>query len=97
MRLRVSTGDECPGGSGVFQKTFFSGPNSVGSPVVIETPVPLGPRNCDQSSAATVERDSYAANKATRIVLIFVIKRPGNEVLRKHTAFSMNHRGMDSS
>src|SRR5262245_29810055 len=51
MRSRVSTGDEWPGGSSVFQTTFLLGPNSVGNPVVAETPVPFGPRNCDQSSA----------------------------------------------
>src|SRR5437667_7475524 len=57
MRLRVSTGEEWPGGNGVFQKTFFSAPNWVGRPAVEETPVPLGPRNCDQSSAATEDSD----------------------------------------
>ena len=51
MRFFVNTGDEWPGGSGVFQITFLLGPNCSGSPVVAETPVPFGPRNCDQSSA----------------------------------------------
>ncbi len=31
MRLAVSTGDECPGGSAVFHNTCFSGPKSTGS------------------------------------------------------------------
>jgi hypothetical protein len=33
---------------------FLLGPNSCGSPVVAETPLPFGPRNCGQSSAAAV-------------------------------------------
>src|ERR1700737_2793047 len=51
MRLRVTTGEEWPGGSAVFQITFLLGPNSTGRPLVTETPLPFGPRNCDQSSA----------------------------------------------
>lgn len=77
MRLRVRTGDECPGGSGVFHTTFFSGPNSVGSPEVVETPVPLGPRNCAHSSAATMIDDdaiNAAINRAKRMCLIFDIE-----------------------
>src|SRR5215813_4224898 len=50
MRSRVRIGEECPGGSAVFQITFCLGPNSVGRPLVVDTPVPFGPRNCDQSS-----------------------------------------------
>src|SRR4028118_1566110 len=50
-RSRVSTGEEWPGGSGVFQTTFFAGPNTSGSPIETETPLPFGPRNCGQSSA----------------------------------------------
>src|SRR5215470_7808423 len=56
MRSRVNTGDECPGGNSVFQTTFLFGPNSCGRPVVEETPVPFGPRNWVQSSAAKVTR-----------------------------------------
>src|SRR5258705_11254215 len=33
---------------------FLPGPNSTGRLLVIETPVPFGPRNCDQSSARAV-------------------------------------------
>src|SRR5258708_4035076 len=53
MRVRVSTGDEWPGGSGVFQTTFFSAPNSLGRLVEVESPEPFGPRKRDQSSSAT--------------------------------------------
>ena len=77
MRLRVSTGDECPGGSVVFHTTFLSGPNSVGNPEVVETPVPLGPRNCAQSSAATTIDDdaiNAAMIRAKRMCLIFDIE-----------------------
>ena len=48
-RSRDRIGDECPGGSAVFQITFCSGPNSVGSAASSATPAPLGPRNRDQS------------------------------------------------
>ena len=66
MRSLVSTGDEWPGGSAVFQTTFLLGPNSSGSPVDAETPLPFGPRNCDQSSATTVvKRVVDAINAAT--------------------------------
>src|SRR5580704_2902082 len=44
-------GDEWPGGSGVFQIRFLSGPNSDGiGPSA--TPEPLGPRKRDQSGRA---------------------------------------------
>src|SRR5215813_1950050 len=59
------TGEEWPGGSGVFHKTFFSGLNSTGRPVVSETPEPFGPRNCDQSSASAELRDNEAIRSAT--------------------------------
>src|SRR5882724_3571974 len=51
MRSAESTGDEWPGGSAVRQTTFFAGPNSVGRPVVSDTPKALGPRNWGQSAA----------------------------------------------
>ena len=55
----VNTGDECPGGSGVFHFTWLSGPNSTGRLVALETPVPLGPRNRDQfSDSARLRRTS---------------------------------------
>src|SRR5712692_10158371 len=53
MRSAESTGDECPGGSAVRQMTFLAGPNSVGRPIVSETPEALGPRNWGQSAAST--------------------------------------------
>ena len=71
MRFRVSTGDECPGGSVVFQTTFLSGPNSVGNPEVVDTPVPLGPRNCDQSSEAEIGVAKEASSIAKSILIIF--------------------------
>src|SRR4030095_10226738 len=55
--------------------TFLSGPNSVGNPVEIETPVPLGPRNCVQSSAATVTSDNDAIINAKGMYLIFDIEK----------------------
>src|SRR4029077_5402357 len=55
IRSSDSTGDEWPGGSGVFQRTFFPGPNSAGRPVVLDTPNAFGPRNCGQSEAASVQ------------------------------------------
>ena len=64
MRLRVSTGDEWPGGSGVFQITFLLGPNSSGRPVDAETPVPFGPRNCDHSWATALVESSKAIEAA---------------------------------
>jgi hypothetical protein len=64
IRSRVSTGDEWPGGSAVFQTTFVLGPNSTGKPVDAETPLPFGPRNCDQSSAAALVNESVATSSA---------------------------------
>src|SRR6267142_661894 len=64
MRFFVRTGDEWPGGSGVFQITFLLGPNSSGSPVDAETPVPFGPRNCDQSSAPALVNGSNVIKAA---------------------------------
>src|SRR6188508_3304126 len=52
MWVLVNTGDEWPGGSGVFHFTWLSGPNSTGRFVALDTPVPLGPRKRDQFSAA---------------------------------------------
>src|SRR4051794_9296314 len=49
MRVSVRTGEEWPVGTAVFHTTFFSGPNSDGSPEVFEIPVPFGPRKRDQS------------------------------------------------
>jgi hypothetical protein len=88
MRLRVSTGEEWPGGSAVFQTTFLLGPNSSGRPVVAETPVPFGPRNCDQSSATAVVNGRDAINSATdKAKMVFVTL---DIVLREGTVlFSM--------
>ena len=47
-----------------FQRTFLLGPKVSGTPVVAETPLPLGPRNCDQSSAnaGDYKRSDYESN-----------------------------------
>ena len=58
IRVRVSTGDECPAGTAAFHTTFFAGPNSDGSPEVSAMPVPLGPRKRDQSGFGCGERES---------------------------------------
>jgi hypothetical protein len=67
MRSFVSTGEECPGGSAVFQTTFLAGPNSSGIPVEAETPDPFGPRNIGQSSARAVVEASIAPQSATDV------------------------------
>src|SRR5437016_1322983 len=71
MRSRVSTGEEWPGGSGVFQITFLLGPNSTGRPVVSETPLPFGPRNCDQSSAKALVSANDPIDKAKIVFFTF--------------------------
>src|SRR5215831_10466491 len=77
MRSRVRTGEECPGGSAVFQITFCLGPNSVGRPLVVDTPVPFGPRNCDQSSESVrIEwRDVAEVCVMTNVVMNAAIKQ----------------------
>src|SRR5262245_48811232 len=53
MRSPWMTGDECPGGSGVFQTTYWSGPISAGSglsPAAMA--LPPGPRNWGQEVGA---------------------------------------------
>jgi hypothetical protein len=60
MCVFVKTGEECPGGSAVFHFTFFSGPNSTGRFVALDTPVPFGPRNLDQFSAAADSTEGAA-------------------------------------
>src|SRR4030095_14401191 len=43
IRSPARTGDEWPEGSGVFQTTFFAGPNSTGRFAAVPTPEELGP------------------------------------------------------
>src|ERR1041384_227887 len=75
IRSRERTGEECPGGSGVFQITFLSGPNSVGSPVLVDTPVPFGPRNCSQSSAdAPIETQVISITSIATIRIRLIIR-----------------------
>src|SRR6266496_5861875 len=69
-RSRVSTGDEWPGGSAVFQITFLLGPNSSGSPVDAETPLPFGPRNCVHSSALALVQANDRINNARVVSII---------------------------
>ena len=49
--LELTIGDERPKGTGVFQERFLAAPNSAGTPIVSETPDPLGPRKRSQSSS----------------------------------------------
>src|SRR4051794_28559381 len=78
----VSTGEEWPGGSGVFQRTFFSGPKLTGRPVASDTPVPFGPRNRlhDSCSAADTTPQASDAPRSTpshcRIMLRIVASAP---------------------
>ena len=77
--------DEWPGGSGVFHNTFFSGPNSTGMFVAVDTPRPFGPRKRFQSAslARTTTLDASAARantpaaatdtRAPRADIVFVI------------------------
>src|SRR5688572_24460612 len=67
IRSAVKTGDECPGGSAVFQRTFLLGPKVSGMPVVVDTPLPFGPRNWDQSSAKVVVIRNEAIMRATKV------------------------------
>jgi hypothetical protein len=73
MRSRVSTGEEWPGRSAVFQIMFLLGPKSTGRPLLGETPLPFGPRNCVQSSATAHVSDNEAMNKATTALFNFDI------------------------
>src|SRR4051812_50221148 len=70
------TGDECPGGKSVFQITFLFGPNCTGNPVLSDTPVPFGPRNCDHSSASVglKPNEAEAATMMTRAIFIFRLR-----------------------
>src|SRR5688500_5764088 len=58
MRSPRTIGDEWPGGSAVFQRTFLSGPICVGNlPAPTATPE-LGPRNCDHSAGSAARSGS---------------------------------------
>src|SRR3954464_13534592 len=53
----VRAGDDSPAGTLAFQTTFLSGPNSAGNPVLVDMPVPFGPRKRVHSgSLAASER-----------------------------------------
>ena len=83
IRVRVSTGEECPAGTAAFHTTFFAGPNSDGSPEVSEMPVPLGPRKRDQfgSEIATKEASAPKAKNAESHFVVPMAHR--NFVVRK--------------
>src|SRR5690349_10591056 len=72
MRVAVRTGDECPGGSAVFQRTCLSGPKSVGTPVASEMPSPLGPRKRDHGS---LRAPTTADASATRMTMEATLRR----------------------
>jgi len=46
--------------------------------------VPLGPRNCDQSSATAVVIASEAMNRAANILFIFDMANLENEILQSN-------------
>ena len=70
MCVLVKTGDECPGGTTAFHFTFFVGPNSTGTLVAPETPVPFGPRKRDQFSAsAKASADKSAAARLAPTII----------------------------
>jgi hypothetical protein len=51
----LSTGEDFPAGSDVFQTTLFLGPNSIGRALVEATPEALGPRKPGQLAAGNVD------------------------------------------
>src|SRR5437667_1262541 len=66
------TGDDSPDATGVFQRTFWLGPNSTGG---LPSPIPdeFGPRNCGHSAApANVGRATIATIwiQAARVMTI---------------------------
>src|SRR5580698_2875449 len=69
IRSPTRIGDECPGGSAVRQRIFFSTPNSAGSPCASLTPDPFGPRKRSQSAAPTPVRAKQAI-KTCKLMLI---------------------------
>src|SRR5437867_9622867 len=67
MRSPATTGEECPGGSGVFQITLRPGPISAGrGDPVPARPEALAPRNCGQSEARTSAAKHIVVRKAIR-------------------------------
>src|SRR5687768_4171075 len=71
MCVSVKTGDEWPGGSGVFHFTRLVGPKSTGRFFADDTPVPFGPRKRTQFSAALADAPSattVATDAHTRFI-----------------------------
>ena len=56
MRSPCRIGDECPGGSASRHSMRLPGPNSVGTFVADDSPLPFGPRKRDQSGASAAAR-----------------------------------------
>src|SRR5258708_20825011 len=73
-------GEEFPApGISTFQRRFCFSPNSIGTPVSAETPVPFGPRKRGQSEAAAVSERSATqatAKSPNPMALIPDINRP---------------------
>src|SRR5262245_44222618 len=82
MRVRANTGDEWPGGSEVFHRTLFPGPNSTGRFVASETPVPLGPRKRDHSLSFAIARTTQNSVRTSA-----ALKRIGIIVLQCYLIF----------
>src|SRR5436190_18046417 len=66
-------GDENPDGTLIFQRTFLSGPISVGGFSFSATPDPPGPRNCGHAESAAEAKvaekaQSDAQRKSRRII-----------------------------
>src|SRR6266699_814730 len=65
-------GDDSPGPTAVFQRTFWLGPNSTGG---LPSPIPeeFGPLNCGQSAApAKLDRTTVAARMITEVRVITI-------------------------
>src|SRR5438128_6413741 len=73
IRLPAMIGEERLKGTAVFQRRFFAGPNSTGSPVVSDTPDPLGPRKRGQSSSAKIPPASIVAVQVSQAHLRFIV------------------------
>src|SRR6266567_2476998 len=67
-RSFVSTGEEFPKGSAVFQRTFAAGPNSTGRLAESATPDAFGPRKPDHSAA--IARQANVNEPSTQPLVI---------------------------
>src|SRR4030095_3081123 len=62
-------GDDTPEGNAVLQTTLRSGRSSIGSPEVLATPEPLGPRKPGQSAGAPRSATAIAVSARTKTQL----------------------------